>query len=40
MTITYPDLEEFKKACSCIYEQYNQAFGESFMSLALKLAQQ
>ena len=40
MTITYPDLEEFKKACSCIYEQYNQAFGKSFMSLALKLAQQ
>lgn len=40
MTITYPDLEEFRKACSCIYEQYNQTFGESFMSLALKLAQQ
>lgn len=40
MTITYPDLEEFRKACECIYEHYNQLFGESFMSLALKLAQQ
>ncbi len=40
MIITYPDLEELKKACTSLYEEYNQVFGESFMSLALKLAQQ
>ncbi len=40
MIITYPDLDEFKEACECVYEHYNQLFGESFMSLALKLAQQ
>ncbi len=40
MIITYPDLQEFKEACNSIYEHYNHIFGESFMSLALKLAQQ
>ena len=38
MTITYPDLEEFKKACEPVYDFYNALYEEDFMAQALKLA--